>query len=323
MKKEFQQIAWEERLEDDWHSLLRLAMAEDLGDAGDLTTRALVPEDAFGVAEFVARSPGVLAGMAAAEMAADYVDARLQWTPELEDGSPLAAGDRMARIEGPADSLLTAERLMLNVLSRLSGIATLTARYVEATADTKARIYDTRKTTPAWRRLEKYAVRCGGGRNHRRGLFEAILIKDNHLALGAQAPLDGSGRSGSPSAYTPAQAVRRARRFIETHVPQPSRSEIIVEIEVDTLEQLDEVLTAGPDTTGPDIVLLDNMTPGQLAEAVRRRDDAGADTHLEASGGVNLETVREIALSGIDRISVGELTHSAVALDIGLDWVNG
>ena len=317
MKKEFQQIAWDERLEDDWHSLLRLAVAEDLGQAGDLTTRALVPDYALGVAEFVARSPGVLAGMAAAEMAAEYVDARLQWTPELEDGSPLAAGDRIAGIEGPADSLLTAERLMLNVLSRLSGIATLTARYVEATADTHARIYDTRKTTPAWRRLEKYAVRCGGGRNHRTGLFEAILIKDNHLALGAQAPLDGSGGSHSPSAYTPARAVRRARRFIETHVPQPSRSEIIVEIEVDTLEQLDEVLTANPD-----IVLLDNMTPEQLAEAVRHRDAASADTHLEASGGVNLQTVREIALAGIDRISVGGLTHSAVALDIGLDWLN-
>ena len=293
-------------------------MAEDLGDAGDLTTRALVPKDALGAAVLVARSPGVLAGMPAAEMVADYVDARLQWTPELEDGSLLAVGESIARIEGPADSLLAAERPMLNVLSRLSGIATLTARYVEAVVDTNARIYDTRKTTPAWRRLEKYAVRCGGGRNHRTGLFEAILIKDNHLALGAQAPLDGTG---SQSAYTPAQAIRRARRFIETHVPQAHRSEMIVEIEVDTLEQLDEVLTAGPDATGPDIVLLDNMTPEQLDEAVRRRDTAGGDTHLEASGGVNLQTVRAIALAGIDRISVGGLTHSAVSLDIGLDWL--
>ena len=314
MKKEFQQIAWDERLEDDWHALLRLAVAEDLGDAGDLTTRALVPDDSLGAAVFVAREPGVLAGMPAAEMAAEHIDPRLQWTPELEDGSRLSPGQIIAKLEGPADSLLTAERLMLNVLSRLSGIATLTARYVKAIAGTRAAIYDTRKTTPGWRRLEKYAVRCGGGRNHRAGLYEAVLIKDNHLALGMQIPLDAS--QDSPTAYTPAGAVRRARDFIETHVPEANRSGAIVEIEVDTLEQLDEVLPAGPD-----IVLLDNMPPGQLAEAVARRDAAGADTDLEASGGVDLKTVRDIALSGVDRISVGGLTHSAVSLDIGLDWV--
>lgn len=318
MRKEFQQIAWDERLEDDWHVLLRLAVAEDLGDAGDVTTRAIVPDDAIGAAVFVARSPGVLSGMAAAEMTADYIDARLQWTPLVEDGSRLAAGDQIARIEGPAASLLTAERLILNLLSRLSGIAGLTARYVAAVADTRAKIYDTRKTTPGWRRLEKYAVRCGGGCNHRTGLFEAILIKDNHLALGSQESLDGVASvdgTASLAAYTPAQAVRRSRRFIETQVPQPSREGMIVEVEVDTLEQLDEVLPVVPD-----IVLLDNMTPEQLAQAVRRRDAAGADTHLEASGGINLETVAEIARSGVDRISVGGLTHSAVSLDIGLDW---
>ena len=312
MKKEFQQIVWDERLEDDWHALLRLALAEDLGDAGDVTTRALVPQDAIGAAVFVARSAGVLAGIAAAEMTADFVDERLQWTPLLEDGRQLAPGDQIAKIEGPAASLLTAERLVLNLLSRLSGIASLTARYVEAVAATTARIYDTRKTTPGWRRLEKYAVRCGGSCNHRLGLFEAILIKDNHLALGTQTPLDGSPVE---AIYTPAQAVRRARRFIETQVPQSNREGMIVEVEVDTLDQLDEVLPVVPD-----IVLLDNMTPQQLAEAVRRRDAAGADTDLEASGGVNLETVGEIARSGVERISVGGLTHSAVSLDIGLDW---
>lgn len=312
MQKEFQQIAWDERLEDDWHSLLRLAVAEDLGDAGDVTTRALVADDAIGSAVVVARSPGVLAGMPGAEQTAEFIDPRLQWTPLLQDGSPLAPGDRIARIEGPASSLLTAERLILNLLSRLSGIASLSARYVEAVAATSARIYDTRKTTPGWRRLEKYAVRCGGGRNHRTGLFEAILIKDNHLALGKQTLSD---------TFTPAQAVHHARRFIETQVPQanragmPIRSEMIVEIEVDTLDQLDEVLAVVPD-----IVLLDNMTPKQLAEAVRRRNAVGADTHLEASGGINLQTVAEIARSGIERISVGGLTHSAVSLDIGLDW---
>ena len=312
MQKEFQQIAWDERLEDDWHALLRLAVAEDLGDAGDVTTRALVPEDAIGAAVFVARRPGVLAGMTAAEMTADYIDARLQWTPLCEDGGELAPGDHIARIEGPAASLLTAERLILNLLSRLSGIAALTARYVEAVAGTRARIYDTRKTTPGWRRLEKYAVRCGGGCNHRTGLFEAILIKDNHLALGVQACLDGTAAT---AAYTPAEAVRRARRFIETQVPQANREGMIVEVEVDTLEQLDEVLAVAPD-----IVLLDNMTPEQLAEAVRQRNAVGADTDLEASGGVNLETIGAIARSGVERISVGGLTHSAVGLDIGLDW---
>ncbi len=315
MQKEFQQIAWDERLEDDWHALLRLAVAEDLGDAGDVTTRALVPEDAIGAAVFVARSAGVLAGMSGAEMAADFIDARLQWTSLIEDGSELAPGEQIARIEGPAASLLSAERLILNLLSRLSGIAGLTARYVEAVAGTRARIYDTRKTTPGWRRLEKYAVRCGGGWNHRTGLFESILIKDNHLALGAQASLDGTVYLDGTSAYTPAEAVRRARRFIETQVPQANRVDMIVEVEVDTLDQLDEVLPVAPD-----IVLLDNMTPEQLAEAVRRRNAAGADTDLEASGGVNLQTVAAIARSGVERISVGGLTHSAVALDIGLDW---
>ena len=149
-----------------------------------MTTRALVAEDAIGAAVFVARSPGVLAGIALGEMTAEFIDARLQWTSLLKDGSPFAPGERIARVEGPAASLLCAERLILNLLSRLSGIASLTARYVEAVSGTRARIYDTRKTTPGWRRLEKYAVRCGGGCNHRTGLFEAILIKDNHLALG-------------------------------------------------------------------------------------------------------------------------------------------
>lgn len=311
MKKEFQQIACDERLEDDWHSLLRPALAEDLGDAGDVTTRALVAEDAIGAAVFVARSHGVLAGITLAQMTAEFIDARLQWTSLLQDGSPLAPGALIARVEGPAASLLTAERLILNLLSRLSGIAGLTARYVAAVSGTRARIYDTRKTTPGWRRLEKYAVRCGGGCNHRAGLYEAILIKDNHLALGAQASLHGT----AAAAYTPAQAVRRARNFIETQVPQASRADMIVEVEVDTLDQLDEVLPVAPD-----IVLLDNMTPAMLVEAVRRRDLAGADTDLEASGGVNLQTVGEIARSGVERISVGGLTHSAVSLDIGLDW---
>ncbi len=199
--------------------------------------------------------------------------------------------------------MLAAERILLNLLGRLSGIATLTRRYVNAVAGTKARIYDTRKTTPGWRRLEKYAVRCGGGRNHRGGLDEAVLIKDNHLVLAEIAGIDA------------VQAVLRARRFIEQRAGDVGMAGMVIEVEVDTLEQLDAVLTVGPD-----IVLLDNMDPARLREAVARRDAVAPAVELEASGGVDLATVREIAESGVERISVGALTHSAVALDFGLDW---
>jgi nicotinate-nucleotide pyrophosphorylase (carboxylating) len=196
---------------------------------------------------------------------------------------------------------LTAERLVLNLLGRLCGIATLTQRFVACVAGTRARIYDTRKTTPGWRRLEKYAVRCGGGTNHRTGLFDAVLIKDNHLAQAAHQGISA------------ADAVRRARRFLAAC--GPSRTADIVEVEVDTLEQLDAVLPQQPD-----IILLDNMSCAQLREAVRRRDASGVAVELEASGGVRLSTVREIAETGIERISVGALTHSATTLDVGLDW---
>ena len=218
------------------------------------------------------------------------------------------AGQIVAMVEGPAQKLLTAERPALNLIGRLSGIATLTRRYVDGVAGTKARIYDTRKTTPGLRRLEKYAVRCGGGCNHRQGLFEAILIKDNHLALGAQSD---SGRPG----FSPAEAIEEARRFFARKRSPEAASASIVEIEVDTLDQLDAVLPAGPD-----IVLLDNMGPAKLEEAVARRDSVNPAVQLEASGGVNLDTVRAIAESGVDRISVGALTHSAVVLDVALDW---
>ena len=310
MGKQFRQITWDEQLQSDWLELVRLAVREDLAEAGDWTTRALVPAGAPGWAVVVARGAGVIAGLPGAAAALGQVDPRLRWSPQLEDGQAVAAGDRVAEIEGPCAGLLTAERLLLNLLGHLSGIATLTRRYVEAVAGTAARIYDTRKTTPGWRRLEKYAVRCGGGWNHRTGLFEAVLIKDNHLAAGA-ADSAGGFR------YTPAEAVRKARRFVQEHAPEPVRDTMIVEVEVDTLEQLEEVLPAAPD-----IVLLDNMGPAQLREAVRRRDVRNPQVELEASGGVHLETVRAIAEAGVERISVGALTHSATALDVGLDWRN-
>lgn len=306
MSKEFQQTVWDERLENDWRAILALAIAEDLGRAGDWTTKALVADDAVGRAAIVARQPGVVAGLPGVAATLAAVDARLRWSPNVRDGMAVAKGDCVGVIEGPARGLLAAERILLNLLGRLSGVATLTRRYVEAAAGTKARIFDTRKTTPGWRRLEKYAVRCGGGWNHRGGLDEAVLIKDNHLALGSQGA--DAGRR-----FTPAEAVARAREFVR----QAGAAAMIVEVEVDTLDQLDAVLPARPD-----IVLLDNMAPAALREAVARRDAAAPEVELEASGGVHLETLRAIAETGVDRISSGALTHSAVGLDFGLDWLS-
>jgi nicotinate-nucleotide pyrophosphorylase (carboxylating) len=301
MNRDFQQTVFDHRLAEDLRAILRLAIREDLGTAGDWTTRALVGEDVQGRANVVARTPGVVAGLPGARIALSAVEPRLQWSPQTEDGSAVVKGTVVGTIEGPARGLLAAERIVLNLLGRLSGIATLTRQYVDAVEGTPAKIYDTRKTTPGWRRLEKYAVRCGGGRNHRRGLDEAVLIKDNHLALG-----------GRTEQFTPAEAVARARQFV---AEQADGSNMLVEIEVDTLEQLDAVLPAGPD-----IVLLDNMSPDQLREAVERRNAVDRAIELEASGGINLATVRQIAESGVDRISVGALTHAAVSLDFGLDW---
>ena len=308
MNREFTQTVWNDSIERDLDRLLRLAIPEDAGEAGDLTTAALVPDDVAGQATVAVRSAGIIAGLPAGGVVLRAVDPRLAWHEKADDGQPVQSGDPVATIQGPARSLLQAERLVLNLLGRLSGIATLTGKYVEAAAGTRARIYDTRKTTPGWRRLEKYAVRCGGGNNHRTGLYDAVLIKDNHLALGSRSTKQRQTR------FTPAEAVRRARRFIEEHAA--AENSTIVEIEVDTLKQLEEVLPAGPD-----IVLLDNMTLDQLRQAVAIRDNADPAIQLEASGGVNLDSVADIAASGVDRISVGALTHSAVSLDLGLDWI--
>jgi nicotinate-nucleotide pyrophosphorylase (carboxylating) len=306
MSKEFHQSVWDERLEHDWRAILHLAIDEDLGTRGDCTTQALVAEDALGRAAVVARQPGVVAGLPGMKTTLLAFDPHLRWSPQIDDGRTVAKGTCLGILEGPARALLAAERLVLNLLGRLSGIATLTRQYVDAVAGAKARIYDTRKTTPGWRRLEKYAVRCGGGWNHRRGLDEAVLIKDNHLALGLDAAQNGGQ-------FTPAEAVVRARQFVANQAQDPA---IVIEVEVDTLEQLEAVLPAQPD-----IVLLDNMNLAQLRAAVERRNVCDPAIELEASGGVNLTTVAEIARTGVDRISVGALTHSAVALDFGLDWL--
>jgi nicotinate-nucleotide pyrophosphorylase (carboxylating) len=226
------------------------------------------------------------------------------------DGERVSAGQPLARLTGSARSLLTAERTLLNFLGHLSGVATLTRAYVDAVAGTKARIYDTRKTLPGWRLLDKYAVRMGGGFNHRLSLFDAVLIKDNHLALGAD-PASGAK-------FSPAEAVAKAKKLL-ADLPTP-RAETdppkrIVEVEIDGLEQLEPVLAAAPD-----IVLLDNMSLDELREAVAVRDRLVPRVELEASGGVNLDTLTDIARSGVERISVGALTHSARWLDVSLDW---
>jgi nicotinate-nucleotide pyrophosphorylase (carboxylating) len=269
--------------------VVRLALAEDLGRAGDVTAKACIPEGARMRAVFAARKPGVLAGIDCVRLAVLAMDPAARVDLKLRDGEAFEAGAVLAEVEADARAFLSAERTALNLLGRLCGIATLTRAYVDAVAGTTARIADTRKTTPGLRALEKHAVLCGGGLNHRFGLDDAILIKDNHVAV-----CGGVG-----------EAVRRAKAAAG-HLMK-------VEVEVDGLDQLDEALAERPD-----VIMLDNFSLADLREAVSRV--AGAVT-LEASGGVNLDTVRAIAETGVDVISVGALTHSAASLDIGLDAV--
>jgi nicotinate-nucleotide pyrophosphorylase (carboxylating) len=276
--------------------LIGWALEEDFGARGDLTSQAVIPTDLAGKAVFVARSPGVLAGLPALDLVLAAVDPHLALQALKNDGDLLQANDQIAIVSGPMRSLLTAERTALNFLQHLSGIATLTRRYVDVVAGLPVQILDTRKTIPGWRLLAKYAVRQGGGHNHRMGLYDGILIKDNHLAA----------RGTVPEAVS--EAVRLAREKFGTSVP--------VEIEVEDFAQLGAALRSRPD-----IVLLDNMPAERLREAVRRRDTIALGVQLEASGGVNLTTVRGIAEAGVDRISVGALTHSAPALDIALDYL--
>ena len=285
---------------------MKIALFEDTDVAGDLTCLALVPDTAQGSAVVVARTEGVLAGVPLIPLILSAVDHTLVWKSVLKDSEKLTCGTIVGTIRGSARGLLIAERPVLNFLGRLSGIATLTRRYVDTVQSTGVHIYDTRKTTPGWRRLEKYAVACGGGKNHRTGLYDAVLIKDNHLALGQQ---------GSEP-FSPAEAVVRAKEFLRQRLTVlPVADCPIVEIEVDTLEQLREVLPVEPD-----IVLLDNMSPTQIMEAIHIRNAVKPNVQLEASGGINLETVRAVSETGVERISVGALTHSAMSLDFGLDW---
>jgi nicotinate-nucleotide pyrophosphorylase (carboxylating) len=274
--------------------LVSIALEEDLGAFRDLTSHAFFAAEARGTAALITRQRGVVSGLPAVALVLAAVDPLCGLEMLIPDGTTVDAGTTLGRIHGPLRSLLTAERTALNFLQHLSGIASLARRFVDAVAGLRCQILDTRKTLPGWRLLEKYAVRCGGGHNHRMGLFDAILVKDNHLA------------AWRDRAHPITDAIAAARAL---------PVQVSVEIEVDTLEQFDEALAARAD-----VILLDNMPPEQMREAVRRRNATAPQVLLEASGGVNLETVRAIAETGVDRISVGAITHSAPALDIGLDY---
>jgi nicotinate-nucleotide pyrophosphorylase (carboxylating) len=264
------------------------ALEEDLGRAGDITSDLIIPASKKAKVKLAARKPGTIAGLIAAECAFHMVDPDLKFSVKLPDGSQAKAGALVATIEGSARSILTAERVALNFAGHLSGVATATHALVDAMKGTKARIVCTRKTTPGLRVLEKYAVRCGGGFNHRFGLDDAVLIKDNHIAA-----------AGSIT-----KAVKTARAGTAHMVK--------IEVEVDTLKQLEEALKIGVDT-----ILLDNMPPDTLRKAV---DMAKGRAVLEASGNITLDTVRAVAETGVDYISSGAITHSAINLDLGLDF---
>jgi nicotinate-nucleotide pyrophosphorylase (carboxylating) len=267
--------------------IVRAALAEDLGRAGDITSQACIDADARQTARFAGRKFGIVSGLACARQAVLALDPSAAFEVAVRDGDQIQAGTVIARVDANARALLSAERTALNLMGHLSGIATLTNAYVEAVAGTGVAVTDTRKTTPGLRALEKYAVRCGGGVNHRFGLDDAILIKDNHVAA--------AGGVGA--------AIRRAKAAAGHLVK--------IEAEVDSLEQLEQALAERPD-----VIMLDNFSLDDLRAAVAR---AKGLVVLEASGGVNLDTVRAIAETGVDVISVGALTHSAPVLDIGLD----
>lgn len=277
--------------------LVQTGLQEDFGSTGDVTSRALVGEQDQGAACLVARQHGVVAGLEAARMVLAKVDGSVVWEWNCRDGAVVEQGTVLARATGRLRSLLAAERVALNFVQRLSGVATLTRAFVEAVAGLNCAIYDTRKTTPGWRVLDKYAVRVGGACNHRMGLHDAVLIKDNHLVAWRRRP-------GNQSLV---EAVRTARAA----APQGT----VIELEVDSIAQLEQALPGQPD-----IVLLDNMSLDQLRSAVAIRSRQAPKIVLEASGGITLETVRHVAETGVDRISIGAITHSAPALDVALDF---
>ena len=372
IKRDYQQVTWCPAVEDDFRAILYQAVREDVESGGDLTTLAIIPENAPGQASVVSRGAGVFAGEPAVGLICEAVSADLKWTGAVKDGEKISPKQKIGTLKGPARAIMQAERLVLNFLGRLSGVATVTNRYVEMIAGSRAAVYDTRKTMPGWRLLDKYAVHCGGGRNHRCGLYDAVLIKDNHLALAAgQAGLEhldynpaeaveivrkflilrdaqgvppvlrpgceprtcktrvamiaavaeatGSRMIGEKISRTPCYMIARAREKGELVPREPATNfpatEVIIEVEVDTMKQFESALSANPD-----IILLDNMTPEMLLAAVKMRDAHNPEIELEASGGITLANIAEVAKTGVERISVGALTHSVTYFDLGLDW---
>jgi len=276
--------------------LARMSLQEDLRDVGDLTCLATIPADLEATVNIVSRQTGIVSGLPLLPLVFEELPGNISCSLRKQDGEKVQRGDLLASVTGPVRSLLTGERTILNFMTHLSGIASHTAEFVEKIRGTRAVILDTRKTLPGYRLLQKYAVRCGGGTNHRMGLYDGVLIKDNHLAARGES--------------TCAAAVADARAYMAKIAAHAK-----IEIEVDSLAQLRDALTEQPE-----IILLDNMPPDMLREAVSIRDARCYETLLEASGGVTLDTVRAIAETGVERISVGSLTHSSIALDLGFDW---
>ena len=294
----------DELMQNDVSQLVRLAIAEDLDRAVDWTTVCLIAAESRGGCQIVSRQSGVVAGLAVLPWIIEEFQADIELEVLASDKEAMQAGTLLAKLRGNVRDLLTSERVILNLLSRMCGIATLTQRYVAEIAGTSSHLYDTRKTTPGWRRLEKYAVRCGGGRNHRAGLYDGFLIKDNHLAL-------GGGASGPLDIASATEQVIRWRSSQVENMVAPA----IVEVEVDSLAQLEQVLPVGPD-----IVLVDNFSLSDMVSAVSMRDRIAPAVELEASGNVRIDTIAAIAKTGVNRISCGSLTHQATSVDLGLDW---
>jgi len=268
--------------------LLELALAEDIG-IGDVTSNAIIPQDHLVSGIILSKDTGLIAGLEIVKLVFGMVDSRLTLTPKLLDGDKIEPGDEIGKIHGPARAMMAAERTALNFLRRLSGVATLTSKYVRAVADYPVKIIDTRKTTPGWRILEKYAVNVGGGYNHRFGLYDAVLIKDNHIAL--------------------AGSITKAIEMARAQIPHTMK----IEVEAESMQQVEEALRAKVD-----IIMLDNMTVDEMKSAVKL---ISGRVLVEASGRVRLEQVKQIAATGVDLISIGALTHSVTSLDISIDVV--
>ena len=276
------------------NQLIQLALQEDIG-RGDLTSEFFVNEDSIDTANVTARETLIVSGSNLAHWISSEIDTSLEVTTLIQDGELAQPGDAVINIQGKSRSILTAERSVLNFMQRLSGISTLTHQYAQAIKGTDATLLDTRKTTPGWRALEKYAVTCGGGSNHRHGLYDRVMVKDNHIAA-----LGG---------------IAKLQEYLDTF--KTTHPNIPIEVEVDKLEQLKDLLRL----QHIDYVLLDNMSTEQLKAAVNLVKKANSPFSTEASGGVNLETIRSIAETGVDFISVGAITHSATAVDLGMDFV--